>query len=55
MSNIQSPRYVDLLSDAGFKAVFADRENKELLRQTINLLLPEENAVEEITQYLDRE
>ena len=55
MSNIQSPRYVDLLSDAGFKAVFADRENKELLRQTINLLLPEENAVEEIAQYLDRE
>ena len=55
MSNIQSPRYVDLLSDAGFKAVFADQENRELLRQTINLLLPEENAVEEITQYLDRE
>ena len=55
MEDSKSPRYVDLLSDAGFKAVFADQENRELLRQTINLLLPEENAVEEITQYLDRE
>ena len=51
----QSQRYVDLRSDAGFKAVFADRGNRELLRQTLNLLLPEENAVEEITEYLDRE
>ena len=55
MEDSKSPRYVDLLTDAGFKAVFADQENRELLRQTINLLLPEENAVEEITQYLDRE
>ena len=23
--------YVDLMSDAGFKAVFADRQNKDLL------------------------
>ncbi len=55
MKNSQSPRYVDLRSDAGFKAVFADRNNRELLRQTLNLLLPEENAVEQIAEYLDRE
>ncbi len=55
MENFKQPRYVDLRSDAGFKAVFADRNNRELLRQTLNLLLPEENAVEQITEYLDRE
>ncbi len=55
MKTSQQPRYVDLRSDAGFKAVFADRGNRELLRQTLNLLLPEGNAVEEITEYLDRE
>ncbi len=40
MGNFKPPRYVDLRSDAGFKAVFADRNNRELLRQTLNLLLP---------------
>ena len=55
MENFKKPRYVDLRSDAGFKAVFADRNNRELLRQTLNLLLPEENAIEQITEYLDRE
>ena len=48
-------RYVDLTLDAGFKAVFADRSNKELLIGLLNVLLPPEAKVEDIVEYLDRE
>ncbi len=48
-------RYVDLTLDAGFKAVFADRSNKELLIGLLNVLLPPEAKVEDIIEYLDRE
>ena len=51
----RKPRYVDLTSDAGFKAVFADRGNKDLLVAMLNLLLPPEAAVKDIVEYLDRE
>ena len=47
--------YVDLMSDAGFKAVFADRQNKDLLIFLINSLLPAEAKVSDIVAYLDRE
>ena len=48
-------RYVDLTLDAGFKAVFADKGNKELLIGLLNVLLPPEARVGDILEYLDRE
>lgn len=33
-------RYVDILSDAGFKAVFGDRRNKDVLIDLLNVVLP---------------
>ena len=41
-------RYVDLLSNSGFKAVFGDRNNKDVVMSVINMLLPEGKRVEEI-------
>ena len=55
MSNVLLPRYVDLKLDCGFKAVFVDKNNRELLRKMLNLLLPERDAIAEIEAYLDRE
>ena len=47
--------FVNLTYDAGFKAVFADKANKELLIGMLNLLLPDGVRVRGITKYLDRE
>ncbi len=33
-------RYVNILTDAGFKAVFGDRRNADLLREFLNVVLP---------------
>lgn len=44
-------RYVSLLTNAGFKAVFGDRENKEVVMSVINTLLPEGKQVKDI-EYL---
>lgn len=52
---IKIGRYVDLTSDAGFKAVFADRENKDLLIQLLNSFLPEDEKIAEMDYYADRE
>ena len=41
-------RYVNLLSNSGFKAVFGDRANKDVVMSVINMLLPEGKRVEEI-------
>lgn len=41
-------RYVDILTDAGFKAVFGDQRNKDVLMDLLNVLLPAERRVEEI-------
>ena len=41
-------RYVDLLSNSGFKAVFGDRNNKDVVMSVINMLLPEGKLVKEI-------
>ena len=41
-------RYVDLLSNSGFKAVFGDRNNKDVVMSVINMLLPEGKQVEDI-------
>ena len=54
-STVVPGRYVDLTLDAGFKAVFADRSNKELLIGLLNVLLPPEARVKDIVEYLDRE
>ena len=47
--------FVDLRSDAGFKAVLADRDNKDILIGVLNLILPQEARVEDIIEYSDRE
>ena len=47
-------RYVDILSNAGFKALFGDRKNKEVVMSILNALLPEHRQVEDI-DYLPTE
>ena len=47
--------FVDLRSDAGFKAVLADRDNKDILIGVLNQILPPEARVEDIVEYSDRE
>ena len=41
-------RYVNLLSNSGFKAVFGDRANKDVVMSVINMLLPEGKHVADI-------
>ena len=43
------------MSDAGFKAVLADKNNKHLLIALLNFLLPEGVVVSDIVSYEDRE
>lgn len=52
---IYRKRYVPLTTDAGFKAVFADRSNKSLLISLLNHLLPDGVVVNDIVEYCDRE
>ena len=47
--------FVNLFWDSGFKAVFADPNNKDLLIELLNILLPEYVRVKDITKYRDRE
>ena len=47
--------FVNLRSDVGFKAVFADRNNKDILIGVLNQILPPEARVEDIKEYSDRE
>ena len=47
--------FVDLRSDAGFKAVLTDRDNKDILIGVLNQILPPEARVEDIVEYSDRE
>ena len=47
--------FVDLRSDVGFKAVFADRNNKDILIGVLNMILPSEAKIDDITEYSDRE
>ena len=39
-------KYVDLMSNAGFKAVFGDENNKEIVIKVLNQMLPGERHVE---------
>ena len=41
-------RYVNILSNAGFKALFGDRKNKEVVISILNTLLPEHRQVMDI-------
>ena len=41
-------RYVDLLTNSGFKAVFGDRDNKDVVMSVINALLPPHRHVTDI-------
>ena len=52
--NMKIPKFASLLSDSEFKAVLAEPRNKEVLRQLINLILPEDRQVAEIEEYEDR-
>lgn len=47
--------FVDLLGDAGFKAVYADQQNKPHLIRLLNHVLPEGVVISDITKYRDRE
>ena len=46
---------MNLRSDVGFKAVFADRDNKDILIGVLNQILPPEARIEDIKEYSDRE
>ena len=50
-----TPVFVNLLSDAGFKAVYADPANKSLLISLLNAVLPDDVRVSDIVEYRDRE
>ena len=54
-SQFMGSRYVNLLTDSGFKIVYGDRKNKGLLIDLLNTILPEEAQVEDIIEYRDRE
>ena len=47
--------FVNLRSDVGFKAVFSDRNNKDILIGVLNQILPPEARIEDIKEYSDRE
>ena len=47
--------FVNLRSDVGFKAVFADWNNKDILIGVLNQILPPEARIEDIKEYSDRE
>ena len=51
----ETPVFVNLLSDAGFKAVYADPANKSLLISLLNAVLPDDVRVSDIIEYRDRE
>ena len=46
---------MNLRSDVGFEAVFADRNNKDILIGVLNQILPPEARIEDIKEYSDRE
>ncbi len=55
INELSPSTYVNLMSDAGFKAVYTDKSNKNLLIELINCILPSEAHVRDIESYEDRE
>ena len=49
MENLSSNRYVNLMTNSGFKAVFGDENNKDVVIGVLNMLLPEHHKVTDIT------
>ena len=49
MENFSSNRYVNLLKNSGFKAVFGDENNKDVIIGVLNMLLPAHHQVTDIT------
>ena len=49
MESITSNRYVNLLKNSGFKAVFGDENNKDVIIGVLNMLLPAHHQVTDIT------
>lgn len=47
-------RYIDILTNGGFKALFGDEANKEVVMSIINVLLPEHRKVTDI-EYMPTE
>lgn len=47
---IKPPKFANLLSDSGFKAVLMSPRNKNLLKELLNLVLPEDRKIEEKAQ-----
>ena len=47
-------RYVDILTNGGFKAFFGDKKNKKAVIDILNVLLPAHRQVEDI-DYLSKE
>lgn len=46
---VKAQRYVDLLTDSGFKAVFGDQKNKQVLIDFLNAVLPDGRQVKDLT------
>ena len=49
MKTQEKQRYVDILSNSGFKAVFGDQDNKPVLIDFLNAVLPEGRRVKDLT------
>lgn len=47
--NNSMQRYVDILSEAGFKAVFGEERNKDVLVDLLNIILPAGRTIREIS------
>ena len=50
----QGAKYVDLLTNSGFKALFGDEKNKEVVMSIIDVLLPEHRHIIDI-EYMQTE
>ena len=49
METLEKQRYVDIMSNSGFKAVFGDQENKPVLIDFLNAVLPRGRKVKDLT------
>ena len=45
---VSEQRYVDILSNGGFKAFFGDENNKEVVMELLNTMLPKHRQIKEI-------